>query len=187
MKRSNFALTAVAFTVLSAGVAGSAFGQNQPQPQPQPGGNNNRGGRGNFDPAQMRAQYMERLKTQLGASEDEWKVLQPKVEKVMDAARAARNDSGRFGGGRGGRPGGDTNATPTPPATPATPVAQAAQELKTVAENKASTPEECAQKLAAFRAARDKAKGEVTAAQKELKELLTPKQEAILVSSGTLD
>ena len=190
MKRSKSALTAVAFALLSAGVAGSAFGQ------AQPGGNNGgRQGRGNFDPAQFRAQMMERLKTQLGASDDEWKVLEPKVTKVMDASRAASTNRGGFGGpggpggDRGGRTrGGDTaGGTPAAPTTPATPVAQAAQELRTVAENKASTPEECAQKLAAYRAAREKAKGEVVAAQKELKELLTPKQEAILVSTGTLE
>src|SRR5690242_17995936 len=40
-------------------------------------------GRGNFDPAQMRQRMEERLKTELGVSDDEWKALQPKVEKVM--------------------------------------------------------------------------------------------------------
>ena len=191
MKRSKSALTAVAFALLSAGVAGSAFGQAQPGAD--------RGGRtrGNFDPAQFRAQMMERLKTQLGASDDEWKVLEPKVTKVMDAARASSSGRGGFGGPggpggdrggrtRGGDNGGTNGGTPAP-TTPTSAVAQAAQELRTVVENKSSTPEECSQKLAAYRAAREKAKGDVMAAQKELKELLTPKQEAILVSSGTLE
>ncbi|MEP0841816.1 MAG: hypothetical protein HRF43_03795, partial [Phycisphaerae bacterium] len=70
------------------------------QAQDQPGG---RGGRGNFDPAQMRQRMMDNIKEELAASDDEWKVLQPKVEKVLDAQRETRG--GGFGGfgGFGGR------------------------------------------------------------------------------------
>ena len=47
------------------------------------GGRNGRSrGGGGWDPAQMRQQYMDDLKTQLGAKDDEWQVLQPKLEKV---------------------------------------------------------------------------------------------------------
>ena len=49
---------------------------------------------------------------------------------------------------------------------------------------KAKTTEE---KLAALREAKEKAKTQLTAAQKELKELLTRRQEAILVNSGILE
>src|SRR5690606_14415515 len=41
-----------------------------------------RGERGNFDPAQMQQRMMERMRDQLGATEEEWTVLQPKLEAV---------------------------------------------------------------------------------------------------------
>ena len=51
------------------------------------GGGRRGGGGGNFDPAAMRQQMMDRMKETLGASDDEWKALQPKLEKVMTAQR----------------------------------------------------------------------------------------------------
>jgi hypothetical protein len=203
MKMGKYGLAAVAFGMLSMGLVGTSFGQAQPgqpgqgqgaQPgQPgggnNPGGNNGRGNRGNFDPAQMRAQYLQRIKEQLGANDDEWKVLEPKLTKVMDASRAARS-SGGFGGfsgrTRGGAPGG-TGGTPAPDPTTMSPVAKASADLRAVVENKSAAASEYTEKLAAFRKARDAAKAESAAAQKDLKELLTPKQEAILVSSGVID
>src|SRR4051812_15337221 len=59
------------------------------------GGNNgdrgNRGGRGggNFDPAKMREDRVGRLKDDLSASDEEWKVLQPKLMKVEEARWAS--------------------------------------------------------------------------------------------------
>jgi len=204
MKR--FGLT-MAAALLTIGVSGTAFGQAQPgqpggaQPgQPgQPGGNRGQrgaggAGGGNFDPAQMRAQYMTRLKEQLGANDDEWKVLEPKLTKVMDASRAARSTGGFGGGGftggrtRGGDRGGNNGAPATPPPVDpnATPVQKASAELRAVVEKKDAAASEYTEKLAAYRAAREKAKTDQAAAEKELKEVLTPKQEAILVSSGTI-
>jgi hypothetical protein len=197
MNRAKLGLVAMTFGLLSMGVAGTALGQAQPgqpgaqpgQPGAQPG---NRGNRGNFDPAAMRAQYMARIKEQLGANDDEWKVLEPKVTKVMDASRAARSSNGFGGGGGrtrgpgGGNPGG--TGTPTPaPTTEQSPVSKASADLRAVVENKSAAASEYTEKLAAYRAAREKAKTDSAAAQKELKELLTPKQEAVLVSNGIID
>jgi hypothetical protein len=144
----------------------------------QPAGG--RGNRGNFDPAQMRERMMTRLKEQLGANDEEWKVLAPKVEKVMTAQTNSRGGGG-FGGGRGGRGGGGGGDN-----APQTPVAKASAELRAALEANAPA-EEIAKKLAAYRDARNKAREELAAAQKELKELLTAKQEAQLVVSGTLE
>src|SRR5258706_10398314 len=69
--------------------------------QAQPQDNNNQNRRGNFDPAQMRERYMNSIKEQLKADDDEWKVLSPKIEKLMTAQRDTRG----AGGFRGGRPG----------------------------------------------------------------------------------
>ena len=72
--------------------------------QPPDGGG--RGG-GGFDPAQFRQRMMDGIKESLGASDEEWKALSPKVEKVMSAQRDGRSGGGGgfFGGGGGGRGG----------------------------------------------------------------------------------
>src|SRR3954466_1478149 len=75
-------------------------------------------GRGNFDPEQMKQRMMDRYKERLEVkSDDEWKIISERIEKVMTAQRDARIASfGGFGGGgrRGGggdnAGGGDTNA-----------------------------------------------------------------------------
>ncbi len=129
-----------------------------------------------------REQFMTRLKERLGATDDEWKVLQPKIEKVNTARRSS---FGGFGGGGGRRGGNNGDAAATP--TEQSPVQKASADLRTALENKDAPAEDIAKKLAALREAREKARAEVTAAQKELKEVLTQRQEAVLVTFGMLD
>src|SRR4051812_7542095 len=45
-------------------------------------GNNNNGGGGNFNPQDYRDRQNERMKEDLAASDEEWKKLLPKIEKV---------------------------------------------------------------------------------------------------------
>jgi hypothetical protein len=137
------------------------------------------GRRGNFDPAQMRERFMNNIKEQLGAADDEWQVLQPKIEQVMAAQRTGRG--GAFAGAMGRGRGGDR------PAEQETAVQTASRELRTALENRNASAEELGRKLAALREAREKARLELAAAQKELKELVTVRQEAQLVSLGLLD
>jgi hypothetical protein len=139
--------------------------------------NNNQNRRGNFDPAQFRERYMNSIKDQLKADDDEWKVLSPKIEKLMTAQRDARAG----GGGFGRRPGGNGDNQPT------TPVAKASADLRTALENKDTPADEIAKKLAALREARDKARADLATVQKELKEVLTQRQEAVLVTMGMLE
>src|SRR5215212_849332 len=148
--------------------AGSAFAQNQ---------NQQRGQRGNFDPAQVRQRAMDRIKEQLGANDDEWKVIEPKVDKVMNAQRESRGGFGGFGGrgGGGGGGGGGADQQPT------TAVGKAGADLRTTLEDKNAAPETIAKKLATLREAREKGRKDVADAQKELKEILTQRQEAVLV------
>jgi hypothetical protein len=140
----------------------------------------NQNRRGNFDPAQMRERYMNSIKEQLKADDDEWKVLSPKIEKLMTAQRDARAGGGGF---RGGRPGGGGGADNQP----TTPVAKASADLRTALENKDTPAEDIAKRLAALREARDKARADLAAVQKELKEVLTQRQEAVLVTMGMLE
>jgi len=175
--------------VVPAFVRAQDQNQGQGQGQGQDQGNDRQRGRGmgrggNFDPAQFRQQMMDRMKEQLGANDDEWKVLEPKVEKVMTAQREARFGGlgGMFGGrgnrGGGGGPGGDQ---------PQSAVGQAAQDLRQTLENKSASPEDISAKLKTLREARQKAQEELASAQKELKDVLTQRQEATLVSFGMLD
>ncbi len=180
--------TLLAAAILLASLAVPTFGQ---AADPGPGN----GGR-RFDPAEMRKRMLDRLKTELGATDDEFTALQPKLEKVMTAQREANAGRfGMFGGGRRGRGGagapgggGDT-AAPQPAASdqPASAVRTASQDLQKTLENKDSKPEEIKAKLDALREAKTKAKADLTAAQADLKGVLTQRQEAVLVEAGMLE
>jgi hypothetical protein len=144
-----------------------------------------RGERRQFDPEQFRERMMNRYKEQLGIQDDEdWKVILPKLEKVMAVQRDARSGGGAFGGfgGRGGPGGGRFGGE-----RQQSPVARAAQELRSALENESTSPEVIGQRLTAYREARAKAQQDLAAAQKELRELLVQRQEAVLVMQGLLD
>ena len=139
--------------------------------------NRDRGDRGGWDPAQMRERMNNFMKERLGATDDEFKVIQPKLEKVFELQRDSRG-GGRFFG-RSGR--GDSDQQPQSAA------AQASRDLDELLENKEASAEDIAKKLEALREARNKARKELTTAQKDLKEILTQRQEAILVQMGMLE
>jgi hypothetical protein len=164
---------------LCVAVGGQAFAQDA-------GGG---GGRGNRDPQQQRQRMMDRMKEQMGATDEEWKALEPRIQKVMAAQRDARTGGfngfgggrgGRGGGGGGGGGGGDANANPSP-------VREARRAVQAAIDDGNTSPQDLAAKLKAYRDARDKAREDLTSAQKELKELLSQKQEAVLLMSGMIE
>ena len=67
------------------------------------------------------------------------------------------------------------------------PVSKAASELNTAAGDAAASADSLKPKLDALRKARTDKQTELTAAQKDLKGVVTVRQEAILVSLGILD
>jgi hypothetical protein len=158
------------------------------------------GGPGGFDPAQMRQRMMERMKEQLGADDQAWKVMEPRLAKVMELSRQA-NAGGRgmmFGmmgrGGRGGPggPGGDQGGPQGDrrgrgPQGEQTALDKAMAQLRTTLENQSATPEEIKTQLTAVRQAREKARQELAVAQQDLKKILTLRQEAMLVEMGQLE
>jgi hypothetical protein len=166
-------------------------------PQGQQGQRGQRGGFGGrqFDPEQMRQRMEQRLREQLGATEQEWKVLGPRVLKVQELSRQVEGRGGMFGafgrrggfGGRGGRPGGPGGDRPGAPQRELTAVERAQEQLRTVLDNSESTPEQIKAQLTALRTAKEKTKQELAAAQQELRKIITIRQEAILVMMGTLD
>jgi hypothetical protein len=83
-----------------------------------------------------------------------------------------------MGGGFGPPPGfGGPAGAPT----------QAMMDLLTATNDPKTTPEQLKEKLAAVRAARQKARADLAAARKDLLELLTGDQEAVLVGLGVLE
>jgi peptidoglycan hydrolase CwlO-like protein len=141
------------------------------------GGDRGDRGRGGWDPARMREGFLNQIKDEMKPSDEEWKVIQPKLEKVMDA----RREAGGFGG-RGGRGRGDSNSEEQRSS-----VDQARDDLRKTVENKDASADEISKRLAALREAKEKAKASLTSAQKDLKEVLTQRQEAILVMWTMLD
>jgi hypothetical protein len=186
-------LIAVLAAVVLAGAASTSFAQNAPPPGGA-GGQGGQGGRGGNrrDPAQMRQQMNDRMKELLGATDDEWKLLQPQIEKVQTLQRTTTSRVGASllygngnnnngGGGRGFRGGQQPdNATPSA-------VEEKARELTAAIQNKDTKPDEYKSKMAAYREARTQAKADLSKAQESLREVVTVRQEAVLVDLGLLD
>jgi hypothetical protein len=165
------------------------------------------------DFAQMRQQMMARLKDSLGASDDEWDIMQPRIEAIQQLQRqSGGRGPGMFGpGGPGGGPNGfgpggpggpgEPGAGGPPPggpdgaaAAPGGPQGQAQSEtqqrqrdLSDALEDKDASPDDVKAKVAALRDARSRAKAQLAQTQEELRGLLTLRQEALLVTFGILE
>ena len=146
-------------------------------------------GRGNFDPAEWRQRRLDDTKERLEVKDDaEWKVIQPLVEKVMEAQQAVLRD--RMSGMFGRRPGGDSTSggdrssrsrgfggmgEPSPEA----------EALQKAIDSKASSSDMKAA-ITRFQEARKKKMADMEAAQANLKAVLSVRQEAIATASGLL-
>jgi Spy/CpxP family protein refolding chaperone len=100
----------------------------------------------------------------IGATDEEWKVIGPKLQKVTAARRAASGEAG-----------------------PGTAVAQAQAELKAVLDDPKHAKADVEEKIAAVRKAREQARADLADAQRDLIRLLTPAQQAMMVGLGHLD
>lgn len=167
------------------------------QAQDKPEGNNARqqrdggGDRGGqrMSREDMMKRMADRMKTSLGASDEEWTVLQPQIEKVQQLQRDSRGGGAMMGRrGRGG-PGGPegNNAEAERPQPPQSAVAKASQDLRTTLEDEKASADAIKTKLAALRSARTKAQEELSKAQEELRSMLNARQEAQLVMMNMLD
>jgi hypothetical protein len=143
---------------------------------------------------QFRAQAAERMKTTLGVTDEEWKVLQPAIDAVQTLARQTRGGAmggmgGMFGGRRGGAaPGADANA-PAPAPDPnrvQSDVEKKMSALQTVLANKDAKPEEITAALAAVREARAAAQAKLDAAEAALRKIVTVRQEGLLFTMNVL-
>ncbi|MBM3879583.1 MAG: hypothetical protein FJ387_07655 [Verrucomicrobia bacterium] len=183
----NRVFKSVWFAGLSALVlAGSVNVMAQRPDRGQGGGD--RQGRPNFDPAQMQERMMDRFKETLEVqSEDEWKVIGPRVTKVMEARRdsgfgGAMGMIGMFGrggpggqGGPGGPGGGGDQGGGRRFGQQSDPDAEA---LQRAVESKASNAELKAT-MAKFIESRKAKQAALDAAQEDLLKVLSVRQEAI--------
>jgi hypothetical protein len=139
-----------------------------------PGGMGGPGG-GNFDPAQMQQMMMQRVQEQLGITNDtDWSAIQPLVQKVMDAQRAARGNMGRMFG-RGG-PGGFGQQQSDP----------AADALQQALDSSALT-DQIKNLLAKYQASQKAKQATLAAAQNDLRKVLSVQQEALATLMGLLN
>jgi hypothetical protein len=166
---------------------------------------------------QRQQAQMDNLKTQLGATDDEFAVLQPYIQTIMDMQTAStvtrfigqmnrinqavngQNGANGQNGGNGQNGQGGNNGPPPgggyaqmmlqaiSGGKGPTELQTAALALQAVIDNPDAAPEEFAGRLAAFRAARASAAAKLAAAQDQLRQLLTQRQEAVLVLQGYLE
>jgi hypothetical protein len=174
---------------------GGGFGGQGQGPGGGPGGGGPGGGRG-FDPAQMRQTMNDRYKDALGASDEEWQVLSPKIDQIQQLQADAgggiagaiglfmRGFGGRMGGGRGGMGGGRGF---TNPFASDSVMQRKLLALQEALDNKDMPAIEIKSRLAAVREEREKVRVELDKARKELIDLLTPRQEAVLFQMGILE
>jgi Spy/CpxP family protein refolding chaperone len=147
---------------------GGGFGGGPPGGGFGPGGFGGGFGAGNLDD----------VKKQLSATDEEWKIVGAKLQKVIAARQVVTSDNrNAFPAGPGPGFGGPSGNM----------VSQAQAELKAVIDDPKHTKTEVEEKVAAVRKARQKAKSELETAQKDLLKMLTSAQEAVLVSLGYLD
>lgn len=150
-----------------------------------------RQGRGNFDPEEMRQRMMDRYREQLEVKDDgEWKLIAERITKVSDARREVgfgggfRGGFGRRGGdggpGGGGDNGGDRRrdrfgGEPNPDA----------EALQKAIEAKAPA-DEIKAKLAKYRDSKKEKEAKLAKAQDELRKVLSVRQEASATLMGLL-
>ncbi|KPK65569.1 MAG: hypothetical protein AMK73_02595 [Planctomycetes bacterium SM23_32] len=137
------------------------------------------------DPEQMRQRMMERMKETLGADDEEWAIIAPRLEKVQTLARQA--GGGGVGFLFGGRRGGGRRGPAPEQQGEQSAVEKAADSLRAVLNDETATAAQVKESLSAYREAREKARQELAKAQENLREVLSVKQEAQLVLMGLLE
>lgn len=191
MNESNKLQRVLGIVLLLAITVSLVFAQEEPQTGQRPpredrqGQRMERGGRGGFDRAAMQERMMNMMQERMGASDEEWTVIQPRLSKVMELNRDTSGRGGMFrmfGRGRRGRDQQRPDAEAESSA-----VQKASAELQETLEKEAPSAAEIKAKLTALRGAREQAKQDLVKAQQQLREVLTLKQEAQLVVMGLLD
>jgi len=164
-------------------------------PPPPPDRERGREGRGPRSPEEWRQRMEEfrqrmqdQMREQLGATVEEWKVLQPRIEKVSQLMRQSRGGfRWMFGRRDRGRRGGDDRRPEGAPEREQSDIEMKTEALRSLLDDETSSAGSIKAALDALRKARQKAQDELALARKELREVVTARQEARLVLMGLLD
>jgi|WetSurMetagenome_2_1015567.scaffolds.fasta_scaffold656276_1 hypothetical protein len=188
MNLKNMLVTAGLATLM--GLAGNSVMAQDNNPGPGPGGGGGGGGRPrNFDPAEMQQRMMENIRNEMSVTNnDEWKVIETRVQKVMDARREVGVPGmGRMFGRRGGPPGGggDNNADRPRRGGFGAPSPEMEALQKAIDSN--APAEQVKAAMQKYRESRKAKEATLEKAQAELQKVLTVKQEAVAVSFGLVN
>jgi hypothetical protein len=125
-------------------------------------------------------QRLDNLRMPLNVTDEEWRKLEPALRRLLQARQnlplVAENNRGWAG---------DPQLKPGPPDD--SPVGKAQTELRTALDDRTTRGYDLAERMTAFRAARDKARADVAAAEKEVESLINARQEGILLALGYID
>lgn len=190
--------------------AAPTFAQDNSNGPGAPGPDNGPGGPPDF--AQMRQRMEEMLKERLGATDDEWSVLQPKIEAVQklqhelhprpdfgpggprgngDAAGppdgpGGQNPDARGGPDASGPGGGPPDMGPGGP-NDNSPLQKAVGQLNDLLRTGDPKPDDVKAAMAKVRDERTKVRADLVKAQSDLKSVVSTKQEAVLLTMGILE
>ncbi len=115
-----------------------------------------------------RKRAIDDLQEQLGIADQEWTVVRPRVEAVYNLV----HPQNQFGRGS---------------AQSMSPLKQKKGELRELLRDKEAKPEQIKAGLTALRAAREMANQELVKAKQDLRQIMSLRQEAVLVLNGLLD
>lgn len=175
--------------------------------QPAPGDRGERGDRGDrgmrggpggmqFDPAQMQERMLNGIKENLGATDEEWTAMKPKVQEIQKLRmKVAASAMGRFGGPRGMRgpdgPGDANNQNRRPGrglmgmlGNEPNPELDA---LVSASDSDSTSNDDLKNKIKAYREAVKRDEEKLKSTREELRQLVTLRQEAKLIVAGILD
>jgi len=116
-----------------------------------------------------RARAIEDIRGQLEVAEAEWSVLKPRVEAVYKLVHPQPQFAGPGNMG------------------PMSPVDRSKNELRQILASKDASADQIKAKLTALRVAQEHSRQELTKARQQLRQILTIRQEAVLVLSELLD
>jgi hypothetical protein len=119
----------------------------------------------------------------MDASDDEWKAISPKIDKVIRAKQQMSTGAGMNWTS-------SNNARPVFQASTArvdTAAGRAMQDVRDAVADEKASKEDLTAKMAAVRKARQKARVDYEAAQQELVDTATPRQLAVLMTLGIVE
>jgi len=154
------------------------------------------GGPGGFGPpGDLGTIRLDDVKKAVAATDEEWKVIGLKLQKVVRARQVLATEA-RSLDARAAAPPADGRRTDAPPrgdgprpapGTEANIITQAQADFKAVLDDPKHTPAQLEEAAAAVHKVRKKARTDLHAAQKDLRQLLTAEQETVLLGLGYFD